>query len=199
MADYIYENYQKKQAHDMPDMLLKFRNATHDLNDFTQDFLVWTNAQKEGFVVRKEKIVLREIVSGIVSLYEPAAAMRNNHVLDLIPAAITLITDPNILKLIIRNLVDNANKYTMNGELRLEAIQDAATVRIMIADTGKSMDKDLIAGLLNSTYLADNNSQGFGYKIILELLTRIQGELAIDHAGETGNRITLTFKTGDGY
>lgn len=195
MADYIYDNYQKAPSPEMPDMLSKFRNATHDLNEFTQDFLVWTNAQKEGFVISKEKIVLRDITGGIISLYEPAAAIRNNRVLNLIPAAITLITDPNILKLIIRNLVDNANKYTTNGEIKLEAKQDAASIRIMIADTGKSMDKDLRAGILNNTYLADNQSQGFGYKIILELLTRIQGELAIDHPGETGNRITLTFKT----
>jgi signal transduction histidine kinase len=180
----------------MTDMLLKFRNATHDLNEFTQDFMTWTNAQKEGFVIRREKIILREIADGIVSLYEPAAAIRNNSVLNIIPPDIALTSDANILKLIIRNLVDNANKYTVEGEIRIEAKQHRDTVTITITDTGKSMEKDLIAEILNKTHQIDSANHGFGYKIILELLVRIEGKLAIDQPGVTGNRITLTFKTG---
>jgi K+-sensing histidine kinase KdpD len=198
MAVHMYEHYQTASRAEIADMLLKFRNATYDLNEFAQDFLVWTNAQKEGFIIRQERIVLREIVGEIVSLYEPAVNIHNNTVLNLVPAAITLVSDPHILKLIVRNLADNANKYTVNGEIRMEAAQDASTVRIIITDTGKSMGKDLVAKILNNTYQADNDGHGFGYKIILELLARIQGELAIDTPGDTGNRITLIFSTGNG-
>jgi anti-sigma regulatory factor (Ser/Thr protein kinase) len=193
----IYENYQRSSSSGMTNMLLKFRNATHDLNEFTQDFMTWTNAQKEGFVVRKEEIVLREIVDGIVSLYEPAAAIRNNKLINLVPPDITLNSDLNILKLIIRNLADNANKYTLHGEIRIEAMQDAAVVKITITDTGKSMEKELVNDILNNTYQADNANHGFGYKIILELLARIEGALEIDHPNGKGNRITLIFKTGN--
>jgi signal transduction histidine kinase len=196
MTVHIYENYQRASRPELAEMLLKVQHATHDLNEFTQDFMIWTNTQKEGFVVRQERIVLHEIVGGIVSLYEPATAMRKNVFLNLVPPSITLVSDPNILKLIIRNLADNANKYTMNGEIRIEAMQVASTVRIIITDTAKSMDKDLVTDILNNTYQGHNNSHGFGYKIILELLTRIQGELTIDHPGGTGNRITLAFRTG---
>jgi K+-sensing histidine kinase KdpD len=193
LADHIYDNYQKTDRPAMGDMLLKFRNATHDLNDFTLDFLTWTNAQKDGFVIRPEEIKLREVVGGIISLYEPATAIRNNKVHNLIPPDITLVTDLNILKLIIRNLADNANKYTVDGEIKMYATQDAEAVRIVITDTGETMKKELVAEILSSTYQANKNGHGLGYKIILELLARIQGQLAIDHDGETGNRITLTF------
>ena len=194
LAIHIYENHQKVTRPELAEMLMKFRNATHDLYEFAQDFLVWTNTQKEGFVVRQEKIVLRDIIEDIVALYTPGADIRNNIVLNLVPASITLVSDAHILKLLIRNLADNANKYTMNGEIRIEAAQDAATVRVIMTDTGRSMEKDLIAEILSNTYQADNDSHGFGYKIILELLARIQGELAIDAPGDTGNRITLLFR-----
>jgi signal transduction histidine kinase len=197
MADYIYDNYQKADRAEMTDMLLKFRNATHDLNDFTQDFLTWTNTQKEGFIIRRERIALRDTVAGIVSLYEPAATIRNNSLLNLVPPELTLISDLNILKLIIRNLADNANKYTMGGEIRIEASQVAGNVVITITDTGKSMNKELIAAILNNTYQSDGGNNGLGYKIIRELLARIDGKLTIDQPGETGNRITLTFTTGN--
>jgi K+-sensing histidine kinase KdpD len=159
--------------------------------------MTWTNAQKEGFVIRPEKITLSEIVDGIVSLYEPAAAIRNNSVLNIVPPDISLVTDANILKLIIRNLVDNANKYTVTGEIRIEAKRHAGIVNITITDNGKSMEKDLVAGILSNTHQVDNDNHGFGYKIILELLARIDGKLAIDQPTDTGNRITLTFRTGN--
>ena len=198
MAMHIFENYQRASPPELGDMLLKFRNATHDLNGFTQDFLVWTNAQKEGFVIRQEKIILREIVGEIVSLYEPAADIHNNTILNLVPPEITLVSDTNILKLIIRNLADNANKYTTNGEIKIEAIQEASTVRIVITDTGKTMNKELVNEILSNTYQSDDDNHGFGYKIILELLAKIHGELDITTAGKTGNKITLSFSTSPG-
>ena len=196
LAIHIYENYQKVPGKDLAEMLMKFRNATRGLYEFAQDFLVWTNTQKEGFRLRQERIVLREIVGEIVSLYEPGADIHNNIVLNLVPAAVTLVADTNILKLIIRNLADNANKYTINGEIRIEAVEEAGAVRIIISDTGRSMEKDLIAGILNKNHQTDSEGHGFGYKIILELLDNMQGELAIDTPGETGNRVSLLFRTG---
>jgi K+-sensing histidine kinase KdpD len=194
LATHIYENYQKVTGPELGDMLLKFRNGTHDLYEFTQDFLVWSNAQKAGFVVRREKIALRAIVAEIVSLYEPGADLHNNTVLNLVPEDSTLVSDIHILKLLIRNLTDNANKYTENGDIKIEAVQDNTAVRIMITDTGESMSKELVTAILTQTYEAENNSHGFGYKIILELLARIQGELAIDAPGGAGNRVTLIFR-----
>ena len=194
LATHIYENYKKVTGPELGDMLLKFRNGTHDLYEFTQDFLVWINAQKVGFVVRQEKITLRPIVEEIVSLYEPGADLHNNTVLNLVPENITLVSDIHILKLLIRNLTDNANKYTENGVIRIEAVQDNADVRIIITDTGASMKKELVTAILTRTYVAENDNHGFGYKIILDLLSRIHGDLAIDAPAGAGNRITLHFK-----
>jgi signal transduction histidine kinase len=192
-ASFVYEKYQKVAVPDLAETLLKFQNATHDLYKFAQDFVVWTDSQKEGFVVRQDRIVLREVVDEIVSLYEPGADMCNNTVRNLVPSGITLVSDTNILKLIIRNLTDNANKYTIDGTITIDAVQDAAITEIIITDTGNSMDKNLVAAILNNAYRTDNDSHGFGYKIIFELLARLQGRLTIDAPGDTGNRITLTF------
>lgn len=194
LAAHIYESHQKITGPELDEMLRKFQNATRDLYEFTLDFVVWTNAQKEGFVVRQEKIDVRGIVEEIVKLYEPGADIRNNNVLNLVPETITMTSDPHILKLLIRNLTDNANKYTLNGDIRIEAEKDDGSIRITITDNGRSMDKELVAGILNNTYQSEDENQGFGYKIILELLTKIRGRLLIDNAGDTGNRITLLFQ-----
>ena len=193
LATHIYESHQKVAVSEREEMLRKFRNATRDVYEFAQDFVVWTNAQKEGFVVRREKIVLRDIVSEIISLYEPGADIRNNIILNLVPETFTLVSDSHILKLLIRNLTDNATKYTSDGEIKIQAIADDSALSITITDTGRSMEKKLVNEILSNTYQADNETQGFGYKLILELLTKLGGRLIIDTPGDTGNRITLLF------
>jgi signal transduction histidine kinase len=145
-----------------------------------------------------EKLAIREMVEGITSMYEPAAALQNNLVLNRIAADITLVSDADILKLVIRNLVDNANKYMQNGTIAIDAFRAAGSLRITITDTGHAMDKELVARILDGTYRTGNGSHGFGYRIILELLAKINGVLSIDHPGETGNRITLKFSNADG-
>jgi len=194
LAAHLYEKHPAIPPPALNEMLLKFRNATHDLYEFAQDFAVWSNVQKEGFVVQQEKIALRETVAEIVSLYEPGADIRNNTVLNLVPADLTLLSDQHILKLLIRNLTDNANKYTLDGEIRIEAIRTAAATTITITDTGRSMQQQLIDDILHNRYGTDNDTHGFGYRIILELMSKIHGELSIDTPDNKGNRITLLFK-----
>jgi len=72
-------------------------------------------------------------------------------------------------------------------------MQVANSVNITITDTGKSMDEEIVTAILNDTYQANNGNHGLGYRIIRELLARIDGKLTIDKPGETGNRITLSF------
>jgi signal transduction histidine kinase len=194
LAAHLYEKHPTTPPPVLNEMLLKFRNATHDLYEFAQDFVVWSNVQKEGFIVQQEKIALRETVAEIVSLYEPGADIRNNTVLNLVPGDFTLLSDPHILKLVIRNLTDNANKYTLSGEIRIEAARTGSATRVTITDTGRSMQQQLIDDILNNCHESDNDTHGFGYKIILELMSKIHGELSIDTPGSTGNRITLLFK-----
>jgi len=191
LASHIHESHQRVAAAELDDMLHKFRSATHDLYTFTQDFVVWTNAQKEGFVIQAERVNLRAVAGEILSLYEAGADLRNNTVLNLVPSTTDLVTDPHILKLLIRNLIDNSNKYTSNGEIRIEAGEDDAFVCVTIADSGRSMDEELVAEIVNNRYRSGNDSHGFGYTIILELLTRIHGQLQIETPAGGGNRITL--------
>jgi signal transduction histidine kinase len=195
LAVRISENYKKVSEAELREMLIMFRNATRDLFEFAQDFLVWSNAQREGFVVKLEPVVVRDIVAEIVSLYEPGADIRNNTVYNLVPETTILVSDAHILKLVIRNLTDNANKYSLNSDIRIEAFEAGGLLRITITDSGRSMSREQIEQILNSPYQAGSSTQGFGYKIVLELLARIQGKLSIDTPGATGNRVTLLFST----
>jgi K+-sensing histidine kinase KdpD len=195
LARRMYNNYKTSADKELSQLLFQFDNATNEIYDFTQDFFVFTNMQKDGFVINQEKIVLRYLVSEIISLCEVGAQIQKNTFSNLVPEDVTLHTDANLLSLVLRNLADNANKYTYEGTITIEAIQDALTTRIVITDAGDSMDKELVTRILDKSYNPSHNGMGWGYKIIIEILGRLQGTLDIVSGNNgQGNIITITFE-----
>jgi signal transduction histidine kinase len=194
LARRMYNNHKTSADKELSQILFQFENATNEIYDFTQDFFVFANMQKEGFVINREKIVLRGIVSEIISLCEVGATIQKNTFSNLVPEHITLDTDANLLSLVLRNLADNANKYTSGGEITIEALTDAFTTRIIMTDAGDSMDKELIARIVDKSYKPSQHGMGWGYKIIIEILGKLQGTLDIVSGREKGNIITITFE-----
>ena len=194
LARRMLNDHKTLAAHELSHLLFQFDNATNEIYDFTQGFFVFTNMQKEGFVIHRQKIVLREIVSEIISLCEVGAHIQKNTFNNLIPEHITLNTDASLLNLVLRNLADNANKYTFEGVITIEAITDEITTRIIITDAGDSMDKELVTRILDKSYNPSQHGMGWGYKIIIEILARLHGTLNIVSGNDRGNIITITFE-----
>ena len=195
LATSLEKNYSTTSQEDLSSLLSQFRQATSDLYVFTQDFLVWTNSQKQGVMIKRENIVLRNTVEDILSLYKVGTQINNNIITNNVPENIRVTTDVNILKLIIRNLTDNANKYCINGMITVGAIETDKNISLVISDTGQKMEQSLIEKILNNDYSQTDISHGFGFKIINELLVRINSTLQIDVAeGHPGNRISVILK-----
>jgi signal transduction histidine kinase len=194
LAQRMYNDHKASADKELSQLLFQFENATNEIYDFTQDFFVFTNMQKEGFVIKRKKIVVRDIVSEIISFYEMGAHIQKNTFSNLVPEDITLHTDTSLLSLVLRNLIDNANKYTTQGTITIEGIRDALTTRIIITDAGVCMNKELVARILDKSYNPSQHGMGWGYKIIIEILDRLQGTLHITSGNDQGNIITITFE-----
>jgi K+-sensing histidine kinase KdpD len=195
LAGRIYNDHKASASKELSQILFQFETATNDIYDFTQDFFVFINMQKEGFVTNREEIVVRYMVNEIISLCEVGAQIQKNTFSNLVPEDITLHTDVSLLSLVLRNLADNANKYTSKGSVTIEGMQDAFTTRIVITDTGKCMNKELVARILDKSYNPSHHGMGWGYKIIIEILDRLQGVLDIASGNNGhGNIISITFE-----
>jgi K+-sensing histidine kinase KdpD len=194
LAKRMYNNHKTSADKELSQILFQFENATNEIYDFTQDFFVFANMQKEGFFVNRERIVLRDIVSEIISLCEVGAHIQKNTFSNLVPEHVILDTDGNLLSLVLRNLADNANKYTPGGAITIEAIRDEFTTRIIMTDAGDPINRELVARILDKSYNPSQHGMGWGYKIIIEILGRLHGTLDIVSGSDQGNTITITFE-----
>ena len=85
------------------------------------------------------------------------------------------LTDPFLLERILRNLLDNAVKYTQSGEVRLEVRARPSAVEMRVSDTGIGIQPEMRERIFEEYFQLDNPARdpergtGLGLAIVRKL------------------------------
>lgn len=97
----------------------------------------WTLSQNDDIPYRPENYKLKEITNFIFDLYTPIAGYKKIKLSNKIDDHLIVYADKNILNTVLRNLINNAIKFTPeNGEVTVSASIYDNKIRIMVIDTG---------------------------------------------------------------
>lgn len=109
------------------------------------------------------------------------------------PGDYTLWHDPEIVAMIVDNLMSNACKYTPSGRvtLRLSHTSESGVpfTEISVTDTGLGMDPETLSHIFDRYYRDSNTANrlgtGIGLALVYNLVTLHQGEIFVEsHPGE---------------
>ena len=100
---------------------------------------------------------------------------------------------------VLRNLLDNAHKFTREGRVIVEAHHEAtgAAICLSVSDTGMGMAPEQVEALRRPFVRADNSlaravdGAGLGLAIIDRILDQLGGDLTIDTALGEGSRFMV--------
>ena len=105
------------------------------------------------------------------------------------------MTDPDRLKQILINLVDNAIKYTPDkGSVHISAEQDGKTVQFVVKDSGIGIPAEELPRIFDRFYRIDKSrarsisGTGLGLAIVKHLLDALGGTIEVEsrpHHGTT--------------
>lgn len=97
---------------------------------------------------------------------------------------IRLAVDPDLIRQLIRHLLDNALKFTpAGGEVRLSLMDGISSVRICVEDTGSGIPTNKMAYIFDRFYQVDSSStrqhggQGIGLALCRDIVTRHGGRI----------------------
>lgn len=165
-----------------------------------QNVLHWSMSQMSGMVVRAEELAVFPLVEEQIHLLNSVAQSKQIHILNQIPTDAHLLIDKNHLMVIIRNLLQNALKFTRaEGSIRFGYAQENGKHTLTIEDTGIGMNQDLLAYLFrldkSSSRLGTAQEQGTGLGLVLvkELVTLNHGQIHVVSEPDKGTTFTLTF------
>jgi len=197
LAGDLHDNQANLSPVEIKDRTYWVKKGAQDINHFSEDFLLWVTSQKDNFNISPRLIHIRPLLQEIYDFFHEQVQQKGNSISYEADEDLQLYTDPHMLITIIRNLTDNANKYTSGGTIRIKAVKESDQVLIAIADTGKGMSPKQVAAFLGNDNV-ENFSSGsqLGHKFIFDLSQRLGGILTIESAEQKGTTVTLKLSVG---
>ena len=167
------------------------------------NLLDWAKTQTGQIINKPEKINLGNIICDVMELSRSTAIVKNitlNHVQS---DTIELYTDVNILKVVLRNLISNAIKFThLDGKIEVSAIKNQNHFEVAVSDNGIGMTKETQHKLfkINPTIVTDGTAaeKGSGLGLILckEFVDKLNGKIWVESEEGKGSifKFTLPLK-----
>jgi len=157
------------------------------------DLLNWSNALLNETKEAEEPFTLSSVTEEVFELLGANARSKGLYLKSEISPSLTIAFNRPIVTFIIRNLVNNAIKFTQAGGVTVQA---ADAFSITVADTGVGMTPDqlqkFITGNLRSSQgTANEQGSGMGLILINEFLLNLKGSLQAESIPGQGTRITV--------
>lgn len=186
-------------------------NATRNMERLTNDILDLDRIEQGEITLEHAQFNLRNLLGEILSLYSERIRDRNlflsTRIDDDVPEL--LVGDPNRLRQILHNLVDNAIKHTQKGSICLSvAVEEQQNTNVVlefsVADTGTGIPESDIDSIFTSGKQVggDGNSPssgiGLGLSICKTFVELMNGEITVESEVDEGTTFTFTAEFEEG-
>ena len=151
------------------------------------NMLNWAKTQMDGFSINPEEVSLNKLIDDCLPLFEERIKEKNIVIVPLKQKDLNVYVDPESLKLVIRNVLSNALKYTPNeGKIELDVVNDYDQLILNIIDNGIGISdeniKQLNEGITSVSSRKGTNGEkgtGLGLSLSIEILNKNNGELKL--------------------
>lgn len=179
----------------------KAHQAIQHLGQLFQDLLDVTKADDSRLELRPTLIDATEAARELVNGLRPKAQAKglelifendrvntssgNGHGIRVISPPAIIYVDLDYFNEALGNIIDNAIKYTQQGQVNVHVVSENNRVRIEVADTGIGIPAEDIPHLFQKFYRVDNSETreiggtGLGLYLIKKLTTSMGGNVGV--------------------
>lgn len=134
------------------------------------NLLSWSKSQLEGVQVNLHPVNIQRLLKDMLKVEGSIANDKGVELEYSIDDDIYVMADPNMLLLVIRNLISNAIKFTPAGGMIEVVVEVGEGCLITITDSGKGIDEidqEFVFSLKAKSTFGTNNEKGVGLGLIL--------------------------------
>ena len=174
------------------------KELTHNTFFLLTNLLNWARQNMNKIVFHPENIQLNDLIAESISEIKFNAGQKNISVNLICTSTFIVFADVDMLKLIIRNLLANAIKFTpKNGNINVLVENYNDNVMVKITDSGIGMSDETIKKILSEnefyTTRGTNNEtgSGLGLKLVKDFIAKNKGELMIESEINKGSSFSF--------
>jgi signal transduction histidine kinase len=166
--------------------------SSENLLEAMEDLLIWSKSQMDHFTLAGEKISVNDLMDEMILLHRPFADEKNVLLKKEGQTDFLFQTDPNFIKVILRNLVTNAIKFTpMGGVITLSGIREKDHILLSVKDTGAGIARADLGNIFDWTSIRSDSS-GLGLKLARDFAEKLGGRLSVQSEPGKGSEFILT-------
>ena len=170
--------------------LQRIQRSTLHMSQLINDLLAY--ARLEQMTERAEPVHLRPMVMAVTQAFEEAVQQRGGRLQVTVGADLQAQVDPRAMAMVLRNLLENALKFTPPDRapiIRIDARVDAEFIELRVADNGQGFDMkhhDRIFGMFQRLHRQDQiPGTGIGLALVSKAVERMGGRIwAVSTPGE---------------
>jgi CheY-like chemotaxis protein/two-component sensor histidine kinase len=174
----------------------KFEAPLHALEEILSSLLEVSRLEAGIIEVHRRKCTPAEIVEPVIAEFRPRAAAKRIALRAHYDEA-ELFTDPDLVRRIVRNLVDNAIKFTDEGSISVVMRAEGTALTLSVNDTGRGVPPDIQERVFDDYFQGENPHRdraqglGLGLSIVRRLAGLLGGEATLNSTVGRGSRFGL--------
>ena len=198
-SNLLIENLQKYDAQKIEKYIKNINSVTKQTYNLLEQILIWAKSQSGQLSVETQKFsfirTTNEIVNSILGQAHEKDIKINLSEKD----EVYVTADLNMYKVIMRNLISNAIKFTNHeGQIHIHAEKNHSNTIITVSDNGIGIQKDIIPKLwefddhYSTEGTNDEDGSGFGLKLCKELIEKHGGKIWVESEIGRGSNFKFT-------
>lgn len=151
---------------------------------------------KNNHSLNLEKVSVNEVIFNLIEEeYKEISLLQ----LDLTDQVSDIKIDVMRVRLLLRNLINNAIRYGLNKPIKIETNTDKNNMIIKISDQGEGIEASNIEHVFEAFYREDQARQrqtggtGLGLYLVKQIIDAHHGEILIESEKNIGTQVTIKF------
>jgi len=184
----------------LPEIALKSTAIASCTSNLLDNILHWATAQNNQFYFSRESINLFSVIEQIAYNYRPLFEYKNIGFKNTIPKSVFVWVDLDSLKITVRNLLDNAIKFSNERDIVTVYLGNKQNDfhSFVIEDTGIGMNKETQEALLKEGILLNKKKNqkglgtGLGMQLCKAMIKKNKGKFLIESTVGVGTKMIIT-------
>ncbi len=204
LQEKIIATKEKNSAHisgNINEILDKTIRNSQILKELSENLLNISNLENQPFNI--ESLNLKNLVSQTVEMLSIKASEKKINIIINIQDNITIRADKGKISEVIRNLIDNAIKYTNSeGNIEISARKEGNIIVTTVSDNGIGIPKQDIPHIFEEFYRASNVSSntkqgyGLGLYLVKQYIEKMGGDIHVDSEYQKGTSVIFSLQEG---
>ncbi|TWF42541.1 signal transduction histidine kinase [Chitinophaga polysaccharea] len=167
------------------------------------NMLQWASNQMKGIGVKADDFDVTLLLSREFELLQTLARQKEVRLSQELHECIMVYADPDMIKLVLRNLINNAIKFTPSGgEVVITARQDGEFAEITVRDNGTGIPVESQHRIFSNIYYSTTGTQnekgcGLGLHLSKDFVERNHGRIWFNSMPGTGSSFSFTIPVSE--